>query len=87
MNAYEDDEEEIKEDWPLQTESLARRLTGAAVKSYTFDSKPVKNMKRMRSQTSAKDDYLGMDYMKIAGTTKAGLTMLFESQNQMDKNN
>jgi hypothetical protein len=44
-------------------------------------------MKRMRSQTSAKDDYLERDYMKIAGTSKAGLTMLFESQNQMDKNN
>lgn len=51
----EDEEEEIKEDRPLQTEALGRMLKGA-VKSYTFDGKPNKTMKRMRSQTSAKED-------------------------------
>lgn len=48
-----DDEldEEIKENRPLQTESI-RRMTGAA-RQYTFDSKPI--IKRLRSQTAIKE--------------------------------
>lgn len=43
----EEDEDDINEDRPLQAEALNRRLTGA-VKSNTFDSKPLK-IKRLRS--------------------------------------
>ena len=47
------DEEESKENRPLQTEALdKRRMTGAA-RQYTFDSKPI--MKRLRSQTAIKE--------------------------------
>lgn len=49
---YECDEE----DRPLQITSLSKRLT-SNVKNHTFDAQNSRKLKRVRSQTSAKEQY------------------------------
>lgn len=70
---------EVKHDSSIQNEFYARRFTGA-VKSYTFDSKPIGKIKRLRSETAVKEQHLFDEgFGQLEDKTKIGFTSLFES--------